>query len=363
MHRSHLLLIPLAALIGLGLPCLSSAQEPKLAAPVRVTVPRSSSIGQELRLTGTLTAERSARLSPRVDGLVSRIRADAGDRVRAGATLLELDATVATLALRRAEANTAEARVRLEEARRLLDEGRRLVAERHLPQTELGRRESEAELAAAALVASEAAQREQAELVRRHVLPAPFTGVVARRLTDVGEWVSRGDPVFELVATDRVRLDVQVPQERYASLGTDSKVTVLSDVTPGTGFEGSIVSKVPVTDPQSRTFLVRILVEDAGGRLLPGTSATAVIGLAGRGEALIVPRDALNRYPDGSNSVFVVVEEDGSLVARERRVRLGRSAAEVEVLEGLKPGERVIVRGNETLRNGQPVRIVDAGSR
>lgn len=362
MHPNSLLPVALAAVLVLALPCVSSAQQ-QLAAPVRVTVPRSASIGQELRLTGTLTAERSARVSPRVDGLVARIRVDTGDRVKAGATLLELDATVAVLALRRAEANADEARVRLEEARRLLTEGRRLVAERHLPQTELGRRESEADLAAAALASSEAAQREQAELVRRHVLPAPFSGVVARRLTDVGEWVSRGNPVFDLVATDRVRLDVQVPQERYPSLNPDAQVTVLPDALPGTGLKGRIVAKVPVTDPTLRTFLVRILVEDAEARLLPGTSATAVIGLAGRGTALMVPRDALNRYPDGSHSVFVVEEQGGLLVARERRVRLGRSAAEVEVLEGLAPRERVIVRGNETLRDGQPVRIVDAGGR
>lgn len=348
-------------LVALSWPAI--AQQPGVAAPVSVTVPRSASIGQELRLAGTLTAERSARVSPRVDGLVARLQVDAGDRVKAGATLLELDATVATLALRRAEANAAEARGRLAEARRLLSEGRRLVAERHLPQTELGRRESEVELAAAALAASEATQREQAELVRRHVLPAPFSGVVARRLTDVGEWVSRGDPVFELVATDRVRLDVQVPQERYASLTPDARVSVLPDALPGSELKGRILAKVPVTDPTLRTFLVRILVEDAAAQLPPGTSATAVIALAGRGEALILQRDALNRYPDGSYSVFVVVEEAGVPVARERRVRIGRSASEVEVLEGLSPGDRVIVRGNETLRDGQSVRIVDAGGR
>ncbi len=339
------------------------AQPPRATAPVSVAVPRSASVGEELRLTGTLTAERSANVSPRVDGLVARLRVDAGDRVKAGATLLELDATIATLTLRRAEANTAEARVRHAEARRLLDEGRRLVAERHLPQTELGRRESEAELAAAALEASEAAQREQAELVRRHVLPAPFSGVVARRLADVGEWVSRSDPVFELVATDRVRLDVQVPQERYESVTPDARIRVLPDALPGSEVPGRLLAKVPVTDPTSRTFLVRILVEDAADQLLPGTSATAVIALAGREEALILQRDALNRYPDGSYSVFVVVEDAGVLVARERRVRIGRSASEVEVLEGLSPGERVVVRGNETLRDGQPVRIVDAGGR
>ncbi len=354
----------LATLIGfafLALPWLRASGQSDAPVPVRVVTPQSASLGEELRLTGTLTADRSAGVSPRVDGLVARLRVDAGDKVRAGAPLVELDATIATLALRRAEANVAETRARLTEAERLRTEGRRLVAERHLPQTELARRESEVTLAAAALAATQAAEREQAELVRRHVVPAPFSGVVARRMTDVGEWVTRGTPIFELVATDRVRLDVQAPQERFAALNSATKVSVLPDALPGTRLPGRIVARVPVSNASSRTFLVRILVDEAAGRLLPGTSATAVIGLPGRQSALLVPRDALSRYPDGSHSVFVVVSEKGRVLARERRVKVGRSAAQVEVLDGLAAGDRVVVRGNETLRNGQPVRVVGEG--
>jgi RND family efflux transporter MFP subunit len=327
------------------------------AAPVTIVTPRAATVTDELRLTGTLTAERSARLSPRVDGLVARLHVDAGDRVQAGAPLVELDATVARLALRRAQAGTAEAEARSNEAQRLAAEARRLVAERHLPQTELARREAEAELAQAALAASRASEREQAEIVRRHSLPAPFAGVVARRLADVGEWVARGTPVIELVATDRVRLDVQAPQERFSVLDPDAAVRVEPDALGGETLAGRIVARVPVSDPTARTFLVRILVEGAQGRLLPGTSATAILPLKGAQQALVIPRDALLRYPDGTYSVFVVKDEGGRAVAREQRVRLGRGGAQVEILEGLEPGTRVVVRGNETLRDGQPVRI------
>jgi len=348
-----------AALLALA-PLLSAvAQEP---APVAVVKPRQSQTTEEIRLTGTLTAERSARLSPRVDGLVARLRVDAGARVNAGAPLVELDAAVATHALERARAGTAEARARSEEAQRLVTEARRLVAEKHLPETELARREADAKLAAAALAASDAAQREQAELVRRHVVPAPFAGVVARRLTDVGEWAARGTPVIELVATDRVRLDVQAPQERFAAIREDAPVRVLSDTLRGESLPGRIVARVPVSDPTARTFLVRVLVDRAAGRLLPGTSATAVIGLAGARDALLIPRDALLTYPDGSQSVFIVRDAaNGGHIALQRRVKTGRGGTQVEILEGLQPGDRVVVRGNERLRHRQLVRIT-AGS-
>jgi RND family efflux transporter MFP subunit len=335
---------------------LAWAQE---AVPVVVVVPRVAQVTDELRLTGTLTAERSARLSPRVDGLVARVRVDGGDRVSAGAALIELDSSVAALALARAQAGTAEARARSDEASRLVAEARRLVAQRHLPQTELARREAEAKLAAAALGASQASEREQAELLKRHSVPAPFAGVVARRLTDVGEWVARGTPVIELVATDRVRLDVQAPQERFRSIREDAVVRVFADSLGGESLPARIVARVPVSDPASRTFLVRILVDSAAGRLLPGTSATAVIGLPGSQKALVIPRDALLPYPDGSHSVFVVRDGSGGQTAEERPVKLGRGGEQVEILDGIAPGDRVVVRGNERLRNGQAVRIVD----
>jgi len=344
------------------LPVVCALAQDAAPVPVAVTVPRQSQTTEELRLTGTLTAERSARLSPRVDGLVARLRVDAGDRVNAGAPLVELDATVATHALERARAGTAEARARSAEAQRLVTEARRLVAEKHLPETELARREADAKLTAAALLASEAAEREQSELVRRHVVPAPFAGVVARRLTDVGEWVSRGTPVVELVATDRVRLDLQAPQERFAAILDNGTVRVFADSLHGESLPGRIVARVPVSDPAARTFLVRVLVDAAAGRLLPGTSATAIIGLSGARAALLIPRDALLTYPDGSHSVFVVRDAaNGGHVALQRRVKIGRGRAQVEILDGLQPGDRVVVRGNERLRHRQLVRIT-AGS-
>jgi RND family efflux transporter MFP subunit len=350
-----------AAAVAVIACCASSVAWAQDAVPVSVVVPRAAQLTDELRLTGTLTAERSARLSPRVDGLVARVRVDAGDRVRAGAPLIELDAAMVSLALDRAKAGTAESRARSEEALRLSTEARRLVAEKHLPQTELARREAEAKLAAAALVAAQASEREQAELLRRHVVPAPFAGVVARRLTDVGEWVSRGTPVIELVATDRVRLDVQAPQERFAAIHEDALVQVFADSLAGESLPGRIVARVPVSDPSARTFLVRVVVDGAAGRLLPGTSATAVIGLPGSKQALLIPRDALLRYPDGSHSVFVVREQAGGATALERPVKLGGGGVQVEVLEGIEPTDRVVVRGNERLRNGQLVRIAEGG--
>ena len=185
------------------------------AVAVSVVRPEPVTVIEELRLSGTLVAQRHAQLSTRVDGLIAEVRVDAGDRVSAGDPLLELDPELARHALRRAEAAVAESRARVAEAERLIAEAERLIADRHIPETELARRQAEANLARASLEASEAAAGEQRELLRRHTLPAPFDGFVARRMADIGEWVVRGTPVLELVSTETVWLEVQAPQERF----------------------------------------------------------------------------------------------------------------------------------------------------
>lgn len=335
------------------------------AAQSRVTVAtiESSPMPERLALSGTLTAERDAGLSARVDGLIELILVDAGDRVSAGQIVLRLDATLARAALERAAAATAQARARHDEAQRRADEAQRLVADAHLPRTELAVREAALAEAEAALSAARAAEREQAELVERHSLPAPFDGVITARHVDAGEWVSRSDAVLDLVDLSSVRLDVRAPQERFSAITADTTVDIIPDTAPDTVLNGRIVARVPVGG-EARTFLVRVVADAPDASLFPGTSATAQFHLpATRGETVQVSRDALLRHPDGGYSVFVVRADGDGHVAERRAVRLGRDGADrVEVLDGVRAGESIVIRGNEALRDGDPVDIAEPAS-
>lgn len=336
------------------LPMLALAQT-----PVSVTSPRQEALTGTLNLSGTLTAERRAGLSPRVDGLVADVAVDAGDQVKAGDTLLSLDDALARQTLARLQAVTAQARATLDNAQRLVDEARPLVQDKHLPRSELANREAGLALAQAELAAARAAEREQSEILSRHRLPAPFDGVIVQRGTEAGEWVTRGTPVLELVATDRLRLDVQAPQEHYRELSDDSSVQVRLDALDDQTLPGRIVARVPVSDPASRTFLVRVVVDDPQHRLMAGSSATARFRVSGQAQArLVIPRDALLLHPDGGRSVFVVESDGEGLVARRRNVRIGRiDGTEAEILEGIERAARIVTRGNELLADGDAVTI------
>lgn len=329
------------------------------AAPVRVVQPDRGAAQDVITLTGTVTSARSADLSVRVSGLVKRVLVDAGIRVEAGELLIELDDELARLELERASAEVAEGRIRLEDARRRYDEVLRLVEDRHVPKSQAENVKAELQIAAAGMKRLEVERRQQTERVQRHRLLAPFDGVVSRKLTESGEWVDTGTPVLELVAVDEIRVDVRVPQEQYLSPDTPVTVEVRTDALPGRSFEGRVAAVVPVKDPSSRTFLLRIDVPEATGHLTPGMSATVALRLGTSRGAVTIPRDAITRQADGSALVWVVVDEDGRSVAAPRRVELGPAVGDsVEVAAGLEASALVVVRGNELLREGREVRIL-----
>lgn len=339
----------------LGLFCLPLHADE--AIPVSTITPTQSMVAETLTLSGSLTSEKQAMLSPRVDGLVKTVLVDAGYKVNKGDVLIKLDPAIAHQQYVQTQAATAEAEAARNEALRLVNEAESLRKKNYISESELANRKSNLALAEAALLAAKAAENTALEQLRRHDLPAPFSGVISAKMTEAGEWVNRGTPVLELVATDRVRLDVKVPQEQFSAVSETSPVEVIPDVYPNRRLPGKINAIVPVSDPQARAFLVRIVVDTSDINLLPGTSATAIIGLNDRsGQKLLVPRDALLLHPDGRHSVFVI--DNG--IAKRRQVTIGQqSQAGVSILEGLEADAQVVIRGNEVLRDGQAVTIVN----
>jgi len=335
------------------------AQSP---APVAVAEPVVEPAIEQVELTGSFIARRFAALSPRLAGLVESIHVEAGDTVEAGALLVQLDDRLAELDLAQAEAEVERARSALREAERLRDEARRLGEDRFFPDTEIQARESGAEIAGAELAVAEAERDTVAERVEFHRVTAPFDGVIARRLTDEGEWVPTGTAVAELVAVDHLWLELQAPQRLWPRLPRAAEIQVTVDAIPDRTFDASLAARVPVSNPNARTFLVRLTLDDAHSDITPGMSARATLRLASAGDALLVPRDALIRYPDGTTTLFIVDRNSSPPVARQREVTLGRVDGDrAVILSGLEPGAPVVVRGNETLVDGQPVRIVESG--
>jgi RND family efflux transporter MFP subunit len=268
-----------------------------------------------------------------------------------------LDPALEEAAVARARAALTQAEEQLADSRRRLAEAEALASQRSLPETELKSRASEVRSNEAAFALRQAELRRETALLERHEVKAPFEGVISRKLTEVGEWVEPGTPVAELVATENLRVDFRVPQEVFGQLGSDSRIRVELGGSPGRWFEGDIAATVPVSDATARTFLLRVTLDDAEEIIAPGMSAHGRLAVESGRRGVVLPRDALLRYPDGRVVVWVI-GEDGTVSERLVETGLGFSG-QVEIVRGVEAGERVVLQGNEMLREGQSVVVRD----
>lgn len=327
-------------------------------APVEVASVERRPVIEALDLTGTLTSPNTARLSPDVEGRLVAMNVDAGQRVQAGETLFRLDDELARLDLRQAVAAEQEAEAELADAERRHNEVQTLVQQQSFPESEARSLATRVERSRAILERRRAERARAAAMVERHTLKAPFDGVIASRNADLGERVDPDSDVLRLVAVDRLQLDLRVPQGYFGRVGRDTPVTVKIDALQNETFEASISRIVPVSDPEARTFLVRAYLDNSEGRMTPGMSARAALRIGTGRQGLVVPRDALIRYPDGRNVVWVARGEGGRRTVEERQVETGLSFdGNIEIVDGLSEGVSVVVRGNEILEQGQEVRI------
>jgi len=327
-------------------------------APVVIDEPSLQQVVEKVPVSGTVTSPRVARLSTEVDGLVQDIHVDAGTHVDKGDTLITLDATLARLALDGAAAATELASEELSDAKRRLADARRLVKSRGIPETEVEARRSEVRADGATLRLREAAQQREQERLDRHFLKAPFAGVISRKLSEQGEWVAPGDAVLELVADSGLRVDFPVPQRYFARLSNDTSIEVRVDGSLIDAFDAKVGEVIPVSDPNARTFVVRVYLPSDTLPLIPGMSASGTIALATGERSLVVSRDAILRHPDGRTTVWVIEQSGDDTSVVEKLVQTGLAFdGKIGVSGGLDAGDRVVTEGNEALQPGQRVTI------
>ncbi|MCP4408255.1 MAG: efflux RND transporter periplasmic adaptor subunit [Gammaproteobacteria bacterium] len=325
---------------------------------VVVSTAQMETVIKQIPLTGTITSAKVARLSAEVNGQVEIVNVEIGDRIDSGDTLLQLDREIEQFTLQSLQAETELARAQLADAKRRYQNAERLRQQNNISANELRLLEAEVEIDGAALKRQQADERKQQARVDRHTLKAPFDGVISERTTEVGEWIEPGKPVLTLVAIDDLRIDFRVPQEFYTRINQQSAISVTLDALPNREFNGKIETVVPISDPSSRTFIMLVKMDDSETRMTPGMSVQGKLRLNTGRQGVVISRDALLRYPDGRVTVWVVKPEAQPPAVAEQRVKTGHSFdSQITILEGIQAGDVVVVKGNESLQEGQPVRI------
>ncbi len=327
---------------------------------VGVTEARSAPVQAAVYLPGSVESRTSAVVASEVSGVVAQLGAREGTFVQRGATLVRLRSEVVLRDRDAAEAQLAEAQARLELAERALQRSMELRDSGVISaqtfddaETEVGAWQGRADQAKA-LIARLTTQ------IDNSVVRAPFAGVVVREHCELGEWVDAGGPVVEMVDPRRLEVVVNVPEQSFSGARIGSSASVLIESLPGLDVEGKITAIIPRADPQSRTFPVKIEIDNPDGKIGAGMSATVIFPSGEPREATVVPKDAV--VSQGPQRVVYRVEdgppdEEGktSPVAALVPVTMGAGVGEWVEVSGVEPGDSVITRGNERLMPGGPV--------
>jgi membrane fusion protein, multidrug efflux system len=311
------------------------------AVPVEVALARRGTVVEEVEAVGTTRAFQSIDVVSTVAGRVTRIAFAEGQRVAEGDPLVELDSERERAEVREAEADVQNFRVQLDRARQLL-------ATRNVPEARVDELASQLAAAEARLAAA------QSRLSDREVR-APFDGMVGLRRVSVGSYVDDSKVLTTLDDLSVVELDFAVPEGLFGAVRPGQRVLATSRAYDGMPFEGVVASVGTRIDPATRSFEVRAELPNPDARLPDGLFMTVRLQLAERDGAVLVPEAAL--IVEGRDR-YVFAVRDG--VAVRTDVETGqRLAGEVEVTAGLEPGTPVVVKGQQQLRDGAPVRVAE----
>lgn len=350
--RGSFLAAALAAVAwGCGSAELPAGSAPPAAVEAETAVAAVGPVAQVTRLTGSI--EPWARTSPgtKIMGRIQEVRAREGDRVEKGGLLARLESRDLEAGLEQARAGVAMAEANLENASAQFERITQLhergsVTDKNLEDAtaffhsaEAGVRQARANQAAAEVMLGYAEIR------------SPIAGYVTARRAEPGDMAAPGMPLFSVDDLAKVKVIVRVPEGIVPSLAEGGEATIEIDAL-AEEFAARIDRVIPSGDPRSRTFDVRFVLDNPGGRLKGGMFARARFE-RGTSPAMRIPEGAV--VVRGQLQGVFVVGEDG--VARLRWVRLGRAEeGQVEVLSGIEAGERYLPAPPPGLADGTPIR-------
>jgi len=332
----------------------ADAAPPRAAQRVRVDEVRRGSLAGLAGVAGITEAFRTVTVSAEVAGRVIVRHVEPGQDVSEGEVLVALDATQLEIVVDEARASLKAREVDLAETRRELGRGEDLAREgaisggRHDNLVFATQRaESARDLAAASLRRAERTLQDAA-------VRAPFSGTVERIDVQVGDYLAPGMPIAALADFDRVRLRAGVTAAEATDLRPGAVATVSIPALGGFQTHAPVHSVGQMADERTGTYPVELWLDNGERRIRGGMVAQLELASPEGGSSIVAPRAAIVRK--GGLLVFVVEERDGQPVAVERPVRAGRVHGDlIELLEGVEPGERVVVDGQFALVDGAPV--------
>ncbi len=309
--------------------------------PVKVHHVQQGSISSYMLYNAKVEAEETVDVYAHGSGLVKRVLAEEGDRVKVGQVLVHL--VDHQLKLAEAEAQVAYRKLESNFKRRKEIYSRNLLSKEEYERDEFDLEQARIRW-----------QRAQLDLDHASVR-SPISGIVAERIVKLGDRIGPTSKLYVLVNLKSLISRAHIPGSELPNISVGQQARITTDLIPDVDFPGRIIRISPVIDPNSGTFRVTLAIDDEQGKLRPGLFVTTKIVTATHDRALLVPKRAVV-YDDGYPHVFVVQDS----TARKIQLDVGfEDTRNLEVLSGVSPGDSIVVVGQNGLKDQARVRVIE----
>jgi membrane fusion protein (multidrug efflux system) len=339
--------------VAIGLAAGNAASQDMPPTLVETDTVKTLDFHEQITLVGRTEARIESRIVAEVSGQVEAVNAGEGTWIERGGVLLTIDPEPHRLALAAHEADVTEAKVQVGLASSNWDRTQELYEQKLV--REISRDSAKAWLTIAeARHAKLTAQRDQLALNLNNCrIKAPFAGYTGRRLVDVGEWVTPGMPVFEMVDLAQLRVIVSLPERHFGRLSLRSPAAIVASGDESRPLIGTVTGFSPRASEETHTYPVIITVDNSEGRLGGGALVRATLSLDQMFTSLAVSKDAIVRQ--GPQTMIYTIH-DGQAAPIPVMITSDQGTMVAVAGEGLTQGMPVVVRGNERIFPGSPVR-------
>lgn len=345
LNRRPLLFIALIGVIGVIAGCQTKQaggfQMPPT--PVETATVELSTVTDRFESVGSIDASEMITVVSEIDALVMALPFREGAPINKGDLIAQLDDSKLAAEVAKAEATVEQRRASYDRVKSVVDQN--AAAPQDLDDAAAELKRAEAELAFA-----------QANLDKTRIV-APFSGVVGARRVSPGAFLRAGSAITDLTQFETIKVTFSAPERFYPSLKRGSEVQVSTTAFPDYVLNGTIDVVEPMIDQATRSVKIIAKVQNPEGRFRPGMSANVTAVLQERPQSMLIPDEAI--FAEGSQTLVFVVSPDSTAVRTPIAIGTRMSDA-VEVLQGLKAGDKIVRAGHQKLYDGAKVMPVSS---
>jgi RND family efflux transporter MFP subunit len=338
--------------------------------PVEIMEVELGQVKQSINFNGDIKAEIEVKVFAKIPDRIEQLFVDDGDRVRKGDPIAKILATTIEQAVLQAEAGLSAAQAQEANLKVEFERARRLNKENAMSKQQFDAIQTQYEAVSAQVKQAEAVLTSARSQLKDATLTAPISGIIGKRYFEVGDMAAPSMPVVSIVQMDRVKIALDATEEDLGHLSIGQKAEVQVRSYPGEIFVGKIQKISPILDPVTRLAEIEVLIPNPGHKLKPGMYAEAEITTGIMDNVIVVPRysviestslEPINGEDQVVKNYFIFVVNDSSR-AQQRKLDVDYlNHKQVAVRGGITVGEKLVVSGQNNLRDDSPVIIAEKG--